>query len=55
MLAFSKILLFAPDEASEKAGKDLSNPSKWVRKGAKQQAIWDEAQGFGGKPYPHAA
>jgi len=29
----------------------LANPSKWVSKGANEQAIWGEAQGSGSKPY----
>lgn len=46
-----QILALAPDEASKKAGKDLSTPSKWVNKGMNEQAIWGECQGSGSKPY----
>lgn len=46
-----QILALAPDEASKKAGKDLSTPSKWVSKGMNKQAIWGECQGSGSKPY----
>jgi hypothetical protein len=46
-----QILALAPDEASKKSGKDLANPSKWVSKGANEQALWGEAQGSGSKPY----
>ena len=41
----------APDESSKKSGKDLSNPSKWVSKGASDAALWGECQGSGSKPY----
>ncbi len=50
-LTEDQILALAPDEASKKSGKDLSNPSKWVSKGANEQALWGEAQGSGSKPY----
>jgi len=46
-----QILTLAPDEASKKSGRDLANPSKWVSKGANEQALWGEAQGSGSKPY----
>lgn len=46
-----QILALAPDEPSKKAGKDLSNPSKWVSKGINEIALWGEAQGSGSKPY----
>lgn len=46
-----QILVLAPDEASKKASKDLSTPSKWVSKGMNEQAIWGECQGSGSKPY----
>jgi hypothetical protein len=51
ILSEEQILLLAPDEASKKSGKDLSNPAKWVSKGANEQALWGEAQGSGSKPY----
>lgn len=50
-LSEDQILALAPDEASKKSGKDLANPSKWVSKGANEQALWGEAQGSGSKPY----
>lgn len=50
-LTEDQILTLAPDEASKKSGKDLANPSKWVSKGANDQALWGEAQGSGSKPY----
>jgi SWIM zinc finger len=50
-LSEEQILTLAPDEASKKSGKDLANPSKWVSKGANEQALWGEAQGSGSKPY----
>lgn len=46
-----QIFNLAPDESSKKAGKDLANPSKWVSKGASEQALWGECQGSGSKPY----
>lgn len=50
-LSEEQILALAPDEASKKAGKDLSTPAKWVSKGINEQAIWGECQGSGSKPY----
>jgi len=52
-LQFSEeqVLALAPDEASRKSGKELSNPTKWVSKGANRQALWGECQGSGSKPY----
>lgn len=50
-LTEDQILTLAPDEASKKSGKDLSNPSKWVSKGTDETALWGEAQGSGSKPY----
>jgi hypothetical protein len=50
-LTEDQILLLAPDEPSKKAGKDLANPSKWVTKGATNEAVWGECQGSGSKPY----
>ncbi|MEO5893549.1 MAG: SWIM zinc finger family protein [Ferruginibacter sp.] len=50
-LSEDQILALAPDEASKKAGRDLSGPSKWVSKGANEQALWGECQGSGSKPY----
>jgi len=50
-LSEDQILALAPDEASKKAGLGLANMSKWVSKGANEQAIWGECQGSGSKPY----
>ena len=50
-LTEDQILALAPDEASKKAGKELANPSKWISKGASEQALWGECQGSGSKPY----
>jgi hypothetical protein len=50
-LTEEQILTLAPDEPSKKAGKELANLSKWVSKGANEQAIWGECQGSGSKPY----
>ncbi len=50
-LTKEQILALAPDEASKKAGKDLSNLAKWVSKGCNEEAIWGECQGSGSKPY----
>ncbi|MFY7963386.1 MAG: SWIM zinc finger family protein [Chitinophagaceae bacterium] len=50
-LTEEQILALAPDEASKKAGKDLSNLAKWVSKGCNEEAIWGECQGSGSKPY----
>lgn len=50
-LTEEQILTLAPDESSKKAGKELANPSKWITKGANEQAIWGECQGSGSKPY----
>ncbi|MFY7901164.1 MAG: SWIM zinc finger family protein, partial [Chitinophagaceae bacterium] len=46
-----QIWVLAPDEASKKAGKDLSIPQKWVTKGSNNQVIWGECLGSGSKPY----
>jgi len=50
-LTEEQIIALAPDDASKKSGKDLANPSKWLSKGANEQALWGEAQGSGSKPY----
>ncbi|BAV07777.1 hypothetical protein FLA_3808 [Filimonas lacunae] len=50
-LTEEQALALAPDESSRKAGKDLSNPAKWVTRGANEQALWGECQGSGSKPY----
>lgn len=50
-LTEDQILTLAPDEPSKKSGRDLANPSKWVSKGANNEALWGECQGSGSKPY----
>jgi hypothetical protein len=50
-LTEEQVLALAPDDASRKAGRDLSSPSKWVSKGANEDALWGECQGSGSKPY----
>lgn len=50
-LSEEQVLALAPDESSKKSGKELSNPSKWVSKGANDVALWGECQGSGSKPY----
>lgn len=50
-LSEEQVLAMAPDESSKKSGKELSNPSKWVSKGANEAALWGECQGSGSKPY----
>lgn len=50
-LTEDQILTLAPDEPSRKAGKDLARPTKWVTRGANDQALWGECQGSGSKPY----
>lgn len=50
-LSEEQIFALAPDESSKKSGKDLANLSKWVSKGANEQALWGECQGSGSKPY----
>ena len=46
-----QILALAPDDASQKAGKDLSGPAKWVTRGSDESAVWGECKGSGSKPY----
>ncbi|SFD01933.1 SWIM zinc finger [Chitinophaga sp. CF118] len=50
-LTEEQVLALAPDDSSRKAGRELSGPSKWVTKGANEQALWGECQGSGSKPY----
>lgn len=50
-LSEEQVLALAPDESSKKSGKELSNPAKWVSKGANDLALWGECQGSGSKPY----
>ena len=50
-LTEAQVLTLAPDDASQKAGRGLSTPKKWVTSGANEQAVWGECQGSGSKPY----
>jgi hypothetical protein len=50
-LTEEQVMALVPDDASRKAGRELSSPSKWVTKGANEQALWGECQGSGSKPY----
>ena len=50
-LSEDQILSLAPDESSKKSGKELANPSKWVRKEFSERAVWGECQGSGKLPY----
>jgi hypothetical protein len=46
-----QILALAPDESSKKSGKELANPSKWVKREISERALWGECQGSGKLPY----
>ncbi len=46
-----QILSMAPDESSKKAGKELANTSKWVKRQLSERALWGECQGSGKLPY----
>ena len=46
-----QILAMAPDASSAKNGLCLATPRQWVSLGHNEQAIWDECQGSGSKPY----
>ena len=46
-----QILALAPDDASRKAGRELSMPAKWLSKEFSDTAIWGTCQGSGAKPY----
>jgi hypothetical protein len=35
----------APDESSKKSGRELANPSKWVKRDISERAVWGECQG----------
>lgn len=50
-LTEDQIFSLAPDEASKKAGRDLTTPAKWVSLGVSEQALWGECKGSGSKPY----
>ena len=46
-----QILALAPDDPSKKSGKELANPSKWVKREISERALWGECQGSGKLPY----
>lgn len=46
-----QILSMAPDDSSKKSGKELANPSKWVKREFSERALWGECQGSGKLPY----
>lgn len=50
-LSKEQILALAPDDASAKAGQQLSGPAKWVSKQASPEAVWGACQGSGKTPY----
>jgi len=45
------VLALAPDAASAKAARGLTNAAQWPTLGADAQAVWGECQGSGAKPY----
>jgi hypothetical protein len=45
------VLALAPDDASAKAARALTTPTKWPLLGADDHAAWGECQGSGSKPY----
>ncbi|MER3554804.1 MAG: hypothetical protein C4331_10775 [Meiothermus sp.] len=45
------VLSLAPDPSSAKAGRDLSQPRKWVSFARNEAALWGECQGSGKLPY----
>ncbi len=46
-----QVTALAPDTASVKAGRGLTNPAKWPTLGCNDEAAWGECQGSGSKPY----
>ena len=52
-MSFSEeqILSMAPDNSSKKSGKELANPSKWVKREMSERALWGECQGSSKLPY----
>jgi len=50
-LNHQQILQLAPDDASAKAGVQLSGSSKWLTKCVHPLALWGECQGSGKNPY----
>lgn len=50
-LTEEQIIKLAPDAASEKAGKGLASPAKWVLREYSERALWGHCQGSGKNPY----
>jgi hypothetical protein len=48
------VLALAPDAASARSGRELSNPRKWASYGRDEAGLWGECQGSGAKPYQTA-
>ena len=46
-----QVLALAPDAASAKSGRELSQARKWLNPGYTDQVLWGELQGSGSKPY----
>src|SRR5688500_17244567 len=46
-----QVTALAPDPASVKAGRGLTNPAKWPTLGCNGEAAWGECKGSGEKPY----
>ena len=46
-----QVTALAPDSASVKAGRGLTNPAKWPTLGCNSEAAWGECRGSGSKPY----
>ena len=45
-----QVLALAPDAASAKSGRELSQARKWLNPGYTDQVLWGELQGSGSKP-----
>ncbi|XVJ68225.1 MAG: SWIM zinc finger family protein [Rhizobacter sp.] len=50
-LTMEGVLALAPDDASAKAARGLTAPTKWPLLGTDGTAAWGECQGSGSKPY----
>lgn len=50
-LTEEQISKLAPDAASEKAGRGLAVPTKWVLREYSERALWGHCQGSGKNPY----
>ncbi len=54
MWTTEQIIALAPDASSEKNGRNLANPAKWLTLGKAEKAVWGECQGSGKNPYQTA-